>query len=101
MEKGDFEDLKSTIRSIIFTSGMKCDFKDLTKGFWENEGKNLHDYLRNHFGMTVNQFISKIPDVCKINKSNGLCMIEMVSSSDSEHLNKLKANEKNSRSCNR
>jgi hypothetical protein len=94
MEEVDFEEFKSTIRSIIFTSGMRCDFKALAKGFWELEGKNLCDILRKNFGMTIYQFVAQIPDICTINRNNGLCMIEMVSNKDSQHLNELKRNEK-------
>jgi hypothetical protein len=98
MEQTGTDCLKSIIRSIILSEGTRCNFRGLTRGFQQMEGKNLAVLLHEQFNKSILQFLLSIPDVCKVNRCKGEVMIELQedeSSENLEHLVELKLKEKN------
>jgi hypothetical protein len=90
----NFDDIKFTIKSNLFTAGSSSTDREVRRDFFNETGNKLDDELRNKLGLSFFQFMNKIPDVCRVTEVNGTLIIHRVTSEEGSHLDALKKGER-------
>lgn len=88
----DIEELKSVIRSILFSLGSSATERDFRKVYSELYGNSFNEVLR-IFNASFFQLMVQIPDVCRaFYNFEGEVFIQRVSTEDAAHLDGLTIN---------
>lgn len=84
----DLNDVKSIVRSILLSLGRTATVRDYLTEFKNLEGIEFKKFLDN-LGMNLHQFLTSIPDVCRLKRSGENIYIERVSTEATRHMDHL------------
>lgn len=85
----DLIEIKAAIRAILMALGRRATEKEFRSEFFNQEGESFNCVLR-QFGATFFDFLSSIPDVCRVFRlSSDEIFVEKVSHEESRHMDNL------------
>lgn len=84
----DISDLKPLIRSILLSLGRRASEHEFMTEYYNMEGSSFRMVL-SRFGLNFWQFMSRMPDVCRVSRFADEVFVERVSTEASSHMDHL------------
>lgn len=79
---------KALIRSILLSLGRKATEFEFIKDYDQTTGENFRKLLKDQ-NKSFFQFMTLMPDVCRVWKCGNEIIVERVATKESSHMNKL------------